>query len=113
MLIRSLDVPRAEFEARTGWDIKPQGACKDERCVPLPRDMSDESTIDLRVLTERLGMPIVHDDGAGMYAIGPETGRALATAVAPDFTLPRHDGGEFTLSSLRGQKVFLLAWASW
>lgn len=35
---------------------------------------------------------------------GPEVGQ-----VAPDFTLPSTQGGELTLSSLRGKKV-VLAW---
>ena len=37
--------------------------------------------------------------------------RALASAEAPDFSLPDLDGKEFRLSSLRGQKVLLYAWA--
>ena len=41
------------------------------------------------------------------------TGKALSTVVAPDLTLPTSDGDPFDLSSLRGQKVLLVAWASW
>ena len=32
---------------------------------------------------------------------------------APDFTLPQLDGGEITLSSLRGRVVLLNFWATW
>lgn len=32
---------------------------------------------------------------------------------APDFTLPRLQGGEFTLSSLEGKVIILNFWASW
>ena len=39
--------------------------------------------------------------------------RFLTTAVAPDLELPDFDGNPFRLSSLRGQKVLLVAWASW
>ena len=112
MILNSLDVDIPEFEARSGWAIKPQGACKGELCVPLPKS---EGTISARALSERLGMPLVADEKHGLWALGPETlGRALVSADAPDFTLPDHRAGsDFTLSSLRGQKVFLLAWASW
>ena len=68
------------------------------------------------VVAERLGMPLVHDEAQGLWALGPETavtGRALTSAVAPELTLPDVEGRPFTLSSLRGQKVLLLAWASW
>src|SRR5438270_232256 len=61
------------------------------------------------------GAPLVHDEERGLYAIGPSTvsGRALATAEAPELELPDLNGNPFKLSSLRGQKVLLVAWASW
>jgi hypothetical protein len=58
----------------------------------------------------------VADTEHGIWALGPETavtGRALTTAVAPELVLPTVDGDAFRLSSLRGQKVLLVAWASW
>ena len=110
-------VDHDEFTARTGWSIKPQGACKGDVCVPLPDNArGDGHRIDARVLAERLGMPIVAHDGGGLWALGPEsavTGRALTTAVAPELTLPDANGQQFMLSSLRGQKVVMVAWASW
>jgi hypothetical protein len=112
MILTSLEVDVAAFEVRTGWALKPQGACKGEMCVPLPKA---DRTISARQLSERLGMPLVHDAKHVLWALGPETlGRALVSADAPEFTLADHRTGDpFTLSSLRGQKVFLLAWASW
>jgi hypothetical protein len=62
-------------------------------------------------------MPLVHDDDSDLWALGPEsgvTGRALTTATAPSLTLPDlRTGDPFALESLRGQKVLLVAWASW
>ena len=109
--MRSLKVPRSGFEKRTGWVIKPEGACKGDVCVPLPR--GDGELLDAAVLSERLGMPLVHDEKHDIWSLGPETlsGRALTTAVAPELVLPDLDGEEFALSSLRGQKVVLVAWA--
>jgi len=113
VILTSLDVDPGELERRTGWAIKPQGACKDVRCVPLP-DRLPDGRVDARVLSERLGMPLVHDEEAGLYALGPESGgRALTSAEATDFTLPDWQDGELTLSELRGQKVLLICWASW
>jgi hypothetical protein len=113
MILTGLEIDPAEFERRTGWAIKPEGACKDVRCVPIP-DRLPDGRIDARVLSERLGMPLVHDEAIGLSALGPESGgRALASAEAPDLTLPTWQGEEFQLSSLRGRKVLLLSWASW
>jgi hypothetical protein len=112
MIIESLEVPRAEFEQRTGWAIKPEGACKGGICVPLPEVGAD--TLDVRMLADRLGMPLVQDEGSGLWSLGPESGgNALTTAEAPDLALPDLEGRVFRLRSLRGQKVLLIAWASW
>jgi hypothetical protein len=112
VIVDSLQVDTAVFEERTGWALKPQGACKAEICVPLPPLTGQ--TVDVRDVAHRLGMPIVEDRKHGVWAIGPETiGRTLQSAEAPELVLPDRHGNEFRLSSLRGLKVFLLAWASW
>ena len=117
MLLDRLEADPAEFAERTGWEIKPEGACRAEVCVPLPAAArATNGELDVKVVAERLGMPLVHDDAHGVWALGPETavnGRALPSAVAPDLVLPDVNGNEFRLSSLRGQKVVLTAWASW
>ena len=38
MLLTDLTVDRGELATRTGWSLKPEGACKAEVCVPLPAD---------------------------------------------------------------------------
>ena len=107
VILGALDISAADFAAATGWQIKPEGACKGEVCVPLPDGFS------VGHAAQRLGMAVVHDEDAGLWALGPESlgNRTLATAVAPDLVLPDFDGNEFALSSLRGQKVALVAWA--
>jgi hypothetical protein len=117
VILQELQIDADDFAARTGWDVKPEGACKAEHCVPLPPEARTSSgRVDVGVIAERLGMPLIHDEGAGLWALGPDTavtGRALTTAVAPELELPDADGNPFRLSSLRGQKVLLVAWASW
>ncbi len=107
MILDRLDIGTSEFAVGTGWDIKPQGACKGEVCVPLPNGF------ELADCADRLGMELVHDAAAGLWALGPESlnGRALVTAQAPELVLNDLDGTEFRLSSLRGQKVVIVAWA--
>ena len=107
MILDQLDIDAGEFAAGTGWQIKPEGACKGEVCVPLPNGF------DVTSAAQRLGMAIVHDADAGLWALGPEsvTGRALVSAEAPELELDDIDGNPFRLSSLHGQKVLLVAWA--
>jgi len=114
MILDGLDVTRDEWEMATGWQLKPEGACHGDVCVPLDGPVA-AGTVNAAALAERLGMPLVHDDERGLWAIGPATvtGRALTSAAMPDLDLPDLDGRPFRLSSLRGQKVVMVAWASW
>lgn len=111
MIIDSLDIDTATFRSGTGWDIKPEGACKGEVCVPLGGESSDG--FDLAATAERLGMAVVSDADAGVHAVGPESfgGKALVSAHAPDVTLRDLDGNDVRLSDLQGRKVVLAAWS--
>lgn len=112
MILDTLEIDPKELARRTGWEIKPQGACKGERCVPLLA--TGEQRVDARLLADRLGMPLVRDEPSGLWCLGPEAGgRALTDAHAPDLVLPDIHDRAFHLRSLRGSKVLLVAWASW
>lgn len=115
MLISSPIIDAEELRARSGWELKPEGLCKGDRCVIVPPDARrPDGSLDAIVLSERLGMALVHDETHGLWALGPESGgRALTDVRAPELTLPDLDGKPFPTSGLRGQKVLLLAWASW
>ena len=112
MILDALHVTKDEFEQGTGWALKPQGACLGDICVPLPQGPT-EAGVDVAAVADRLGMPLVRDEQAGLWALGPASlaGHALSTAEAPALVLPDLDGNEFDLSSLRGQKVLLVSWA--
>ena len=114
MITDTLQVDVAVLERQTGWSVKPVGACREDVCVPLPAGTLDGSTVDLSAFAERLGMPVLHDDEHGLWALGPPSGgRAMSTVQAPDLVLPTLTGEPFALSALRGRKVVIAAWASW
>ncbi|CAB4540979.1 MAG: hypothetical protein F2534_01555 [Actinobacteria bacterium] len=116
MILTTLDrVEPAAFADRTGWQAKPEGLCRGEICVPAPGSLRDDGSLDVSVAAARLGMPVVHDEAHGVWAVGPATatGRALSTAVAADPELVTRDGSPFRLSSLHGRKVLLVAWSSY
>ena len=111
MLLHSLRIPKEAFEAGTGWTLKPEGACRGPVCIPLSQPVGE--TVDVVRVAQDMGMPLVAAEAHGLWALGPAaTGsRALATAEAPDLALPDLAGKPFSLSSLRGRKVLLYAWA--
>lgn len=103
-----------EFEAHSGWELDDRGACRGDVCIPLPDDAVTDGTVDIARLANRLEMPLVHDEKHDVWSLGPVSGgRALVSASAPRLVLPEIRGGTFDLRSLRGQKVLLVAWASW
>jgi hypothetical protein len=116
MVLDRLELTADEFERITGWEIKPEGACRDEVCIPLPPLERDaEERIDVTVVAERLGMPIAHDEPHALWALGPRSGdrRVLDSARMPELVLRDFDGDAFDVASRRGRKVVLIAWASW
>ncbi len=108
------------LESDTGWTLKPEGVCRDEVCVPLPRGREGEFVEGPRFnfagFARYMGQPVLNDAPSSTWAIGEaaETrASALRSLEAPDFTLPDTAGVEHTLSDYRGRKVFLASWASW
>ena len=114
MILESLEVPTEAFHALSGWELRPEGACRGGRCVPVPDIDAGAPTIDVRAFAAALGMPVLHDAAHGIYVVGPQSGvTVLESAVCPDIVLPDLEGNDFALSSLRGRKIVLVAWASW
>jgi len=110
-----------DLRATTGWELKPQGLCRGERCVPIPPPreaefLAADRRFNLAAFARHLAQPVVHDDANGVWLFGEAaTVRrdALMSLEAPDFTLPDLDGRMHSLSQYRGRKVLLLSWASW
>ncbi len=112
MIVESLVIPRSDFEAGTGWELKPEGACRGEICIPLV-DPPEGDSVDVAALAGQMNLPLVANENHAVWAIGPASvgGRTLIGAEAPDLTLPDLDGNPFQLSSLRGTKVLMVAWS--
>jgi len=99
---------------------------KDGLVYRMVYKMPDGDTYEERVIALQLNSPIQQ----GVFAFKPpagakkedppraeETARDTTTALmgtqAPDFTLSDLEGGEVSLSSLRGKVVFIDFWATW
>lgn len=111
MILKSLEVPVADFEAATGWQFKPEGACKGEICVPL--DTVPTDTVNVESIAAQMNMPLAAEPTASLWALGPDSisGKALTTAEAVDFELPDLDGNKVKLSDFKGKKIIVYAWA--
>ena len=107
-------------EQATGWQMKAEGLCRGEICLPVPAARSDEflrdDKINIAEFWRLMGRPVISDDGGDAWMLGQGAvarSAALESLEAPDFTLPDLDGVPHKLSGERGKKVFLATWASW
>lgn len=108
----------AALRAALGWEVKPQGLCKDDRCVPIAAraDVVTAAGVDLAGFAAVLSRPLALDVGARAAYFGAaaaDRAAQLASLQAPDFTLPDLNGRPHALSDYRGKKVLLVAYASW
>jgi len=112
VILDRLELTPADLEERTGWSLKPEGLCRDDRCVPFPS--AANGSVDVRAVAERLRMPLVHDDRHDLWALGPESGgHVLESAELPPIVLADVDGQPFDFASMLGRKIVISAWASW
>ena len=110
----------SELKAVSGWELKPEGVCKDEVCVPVPdarrQALIHDEEFKLTEFARLIEQPVAHDENHGVWYFGPaawEWKSRLTSRVAPDFSLPDLSGHLHSLSELQGKKVFLLFWATW
>jgi hypothetical protein len=114
MILDTLELSVAQLPDRTGWELKPEGACRDDRCVPMADLAIEAGRVDMSDFARRLGMPVAYDERHNLWALGPESGgRVLENARFPHIELRDFENEPFDLSTLRGRKVLLLAWASY
>jgi hypothetical protein len=108
----------------TRFVLKPQGACLDEFCVPIPksreaqylRSEGNQKLFNVTELARTMKQPVIHDDANAIWLFGsrPESLMKIASTLeAPDFTLHDWKGAERSLHEFRGKRLLLITWASW
>lgn len=111
-------VPADRLAAATGWELKPEGLCRGDTCVPLfgRPVLADDGRVDLAAWAAVLGLLLVHDDEAGVAALVPDASSnaaALGTGRAPALDLCDVNGAPVRFDDLAGHKRVLVTWASW
>lgn len=106
------------LEANLGWELKPEGLCREDVCVLVPDRSAIErdGKLDAVVIAGLLDRPALFDEQSGVVAIGaPRELRhhALDDLQAPDFILPDLDGTPHALADHRSKKKLLVAFSSW
>ena len=117
-------IPSEDLTRVNGFELKQEGACLDEICVPVKQDEDSDMFVrregrtwfNVTELADKLQQPVVVDYEAGVYSFGaiPVTRASFrGQAVAPNFELTDRNGNKVQLSDFKGKKIMLLTWASW
>ena len=111
-----------ELPGATGWQMRPEGACLGELCVPLPANKREEWIADAddwvwfcySEFADMIGQKYVRDGDVWSLGTVPAVRSVgLESAIAPDFEVTERNGDTLRLSDLRGRKVVLFTWSSW
>ena len=105
------DLPRInEFE------LKPEGACRADLCIPVPKTMVNGEYFDFSAFAKLTGQAEIGDTASRVWSYSEMPvlrGAFLESRVAPDFSVPDRHGRNVKLSDFRGKKVLVVTWASW
>jgi hypothetical protein len=112
----ALWVGKRDLPSINGFDVKPQGACRADVCIPIPKTMVRGDYFDLTGFAKKLGEAIVVDRDTRVWSFGEIQalrGAFLESRQAPDVTVSDRAGRPVTLSRFRGKKLLVVTWASW
>jgi len=107
--VRSTDLPRIN-----DFEVKPQGACRADVCIPLSKDLKNGEWFNLTGFAHKVGESVVADSGVwSLGEIPVVRGTYYSSRMAPDFAVQDRTGRVVHLSDFRGKKVLIVTWASW
>jgi hypothetical protein len=108
-------VRKADLKKINDFEVKPQGACREDMCIPIPKNLEKGEWFNLSGFARKTGETVIKDD-SGVYSFGEiplVRGAFYNSRVAPDFAVPDRKGRVVHLTDFRGKKVLVITWASW
>ncbi|MCR9279863.1 MAG: hypothetical protein NXH85_18035 [Pseudomonadaceae bacterium] len=115
LLIRPEDLPRIN-----GFELKPEGACYADMCIPLGDDVLIEKEggnwFDLAAFADLLGQPYVVDTDLNVWSfaeIPAKRDSMMVDAMAPDFEVEDRSGKVIRMADFKGKKALIVTWSSW
>jgi hypothetical protein len=115
LLIRPEDLSRVN-----GFELKPEGACFKDMCIPMNDDLLVEQDgrqwFDLTAFADLLEQPYVADRESRVWSfaeIPAKRESMLVDAMAPEFEVIDRQGKVVRLADFKGKKALIVTWSSW
>jgi hypothetical protein len=107
--VRAADLPQInEFE------VKKQGACREDICIPLAKNLKIGEWFHLTGFARKLRQVYAADGGVWSFGEIPVLrGAFYESRKAPEFAVPDRKGRVVHASDFRGKKLLVVTWASW
>lgn len=103
-----------------GFELKPEGACFDDMCIPLNNKLQitqdGKQWFDLTAFADLLEQPYVFDQESNVWSfaeIPAKRDNMMVNGLAPDFEIPDRQGNVIRMADLKGKKALIVTWSSW
>lgn len=110
----------ADLHRINGFELKPQGACYEDMCIPLNDELLTEHDgaqwFNLTAFADLLGQPYVADTDHQVWSfaeIPAKRESMMVDAMAPDLEITDRQGNVLNLADLKGKKALIVTWSSW
>ncbi len=115
LLVRPADLPQIN-----GFELKPEGACYQDMCIPLTDNLLVEQNgtqwFDLTAFADLLEQPYVADTDASVWSFAEMPAKResmMVDAQAPDVEITDRSGKVIRLADFKGKKALIVTWSSW
>jgi hypothetical protein len=88
----ALWVLKSDLPRINGFELKPQGACRADICIPIPRAMMRGELFNLTAFATRVGQKFIADASARVWSFGEipvVQGAYVESRIAPDVARSR------------------------
>lgn len=116
----ALLIAPADLQRINGFELKPEGACFDDMCIPLNDTLlvqqNGKEWFNLTAFADLLEQPYVADLDTSVWSfaeIPAKRESMMVDAMAPHLELTDRQGNVFNLTDLKGKKALIVTWSSW
>jgi hypothetical protein len=111
---KDLWVRKADLPKINDFEVKPQGACREDLCIPIPKELTKGEYFNLTGFARKIGEVVVNESNVWSLGEVPVLrGSFTNSRIAPDFAVADRQGKIIHLNDFRGKKVLVVTWASW